>query len=273
MDRDTLRRVQLVQLEIAKEIKRVCDKNGIDYFMDGGTLIGAVRHKGFIPWDDDLDFSMVRDQYEQFLKIAPNELGEQFFLQTWYSDIGYGLPFAKVRKNGTLYIEEITEKCNCHQGIFVDIFPYDNLPKDEDERKKQGKILTFLKVLLKAKCRARPAYVSKRFEMNKFIKFIPFIMISKFVKKDYLIRTYDSIAQKSNTQNTGRLYCQCCSKYAKVTIQETIFRKTIELPFEDTFFRAPEEYDWYLSSAYGDYMTPPPVEEREDRHQVKQVQI
>lgn len=64
MDRDTLRRVQLVQLEIAKEIKRVCDKNGIDYFMDGGTLIGAVRHKGFIPWDDDLDFSMVRDQYE-----------------------------------------------------------------------------------------------------------------------------------------------------------------------------------------------------------------
>lgn len=70
MDRDTLRRVQLVQLEIAKEIKRICDKNGIDYFMDGGTLIGAVRHKGFIPWDDDLDFSMVRDQYERFLEIA-----------------------------------------------------------------------------------------------------------------------------------------------------------------------------------------------------------
>lgn len=273
MDRDTLRRVQLVQLEIAKEIKRVCDKNGIDYFMDGGTLIGAVRHKGFIPWDDDLDFSMVRDQYERFLEIAPYELGEQFFLQTWYSDKGYGLPFAKIRKNGTLYIEEITEKCNCHQGIFVDIFPYDNLPKDDNERKKQGKILTFLKVLLKAKCRARPAYGSKRFEMNKFIKFVPFIMISKFLKKDYLIRTYDSIAQRSNTQNTGRLYCQCGSKYAKVTIPEIIFRKTIELPFEDTFFRAPEEYDRYLSSAYGDYMTPPPVEERDDRHQVKQVQF
>mgnify|MGYP004732721853 CR=1 FL=1 len=273
MDDATLRKVQLTQLEIAKEVKRICDKNGIDYFMDGGTLIGAVRHRGFIPWDDDFDFGMIRNQYERFLKIAPHELGEQFFLQTWDNDKGYGLPFAKIRKNGTLYIEEMTEKCSCHQGIFIDIFPYDDLPKDINAQKRQGKILTFLKVLIKAKCNARPAYASRTFEFIKFCKYLPFLISSKIFKKSFLVNRYDSIAQKYDTQNTGVLYCQCSSQYARVTIPTRVFQKTIELAFEDTVFRAPEDYNQYLSNAYGDYMTPPPIDQRGDRHQVKRVEF
>ena len=72
MDRETLRKVQLAQLEIAKEFKRICDENQLQYFMDSGTLLGAVRHKGFIPWDDDMDFGMMRDQYEKLLSVAPD---------------------------------------------------------------------------------------------------------------------------------------------------------------------------------------------------------
>ena len=80
MDNETLRKVQLAQLEIGKEIKRVCDENGIKYFLDSGTLLGAIRHKGFIPWDDDMDMGMLREDYERFIEIAPKELKPEYFL-------------------------------------------------------------------------------------------------------------------------------------------------------------------------------------------------
>ena len=105
MDSETLRKVQLVQLEIAKEISRVCDENGIKYFLTGGTLLGAVRHGGFIPWDDDLDIGMFRQDYEKFLEIAPVSLREQYKIIDWNSDQSYPHPMGKVIKKGTLYKE------------------------------------------------------------------------------------------------------------------------------------------------------------------------
>lgn len=98
MDNEILRKVQLAQLDMAKEVKRICNKYNINYFMDSGTLLGAVRHKGFIPWDDDLDFGMLREDYEKFLKVAPTELNSKYFLQTWKNDDGFPYGFSKIRK-------------------------------------------------------------------------------------------------------------------------------------------------------------------------------
>lgn len=134
MDKVTLRKVQLEQLCIAKEIKRVCDENGIQYFLDAGTLLGAVRHHGFIPWDDDLDIGMKRDEYERFCKIAPKALHKEFYWQEWRNDKEYALPFGKVRKRNTIYIEERSHILT-ENGFYVDVFPYDYAPTDENKRK------------------------------------------------------------------------------------------------------------------------------------------
>jgi lipopolysaccharide cholinephosphotransferase len=98
MEKEDLRKVQLIQLEILKEAVRICDRHNIDYWLAGGTQLGAVRHNGFIPWDDDLDIAMLRANYEKFLHFASKELDTQYYLQEWRLDEKYGLPFTKIRK-------------------------------------------------------------------------------------------------------------------------------------------------------------------------------
>ena len=121
---------QKVMLEILVEIHRICVENNITYWLEAGTLLGAIRHKGFIPWDDDCDISMPRKDYERFLQIAQEKLPETMFLQTKETDKEYPLPWAKIRKNGTLLIETgETGEEKYHHGIFVDIFPYDYYKK------------------------------------------------------------------------------------------------------------------------------------------------
>ena len=105
MHNDVLRKLQLTQVEMLKEIRRVCEKLNIQYFLIDGTLLGAVRHKGFIPWDDDLDIAMTRPEYDKFVKFAPNELSTEYFLQNWHSDPAYALPYSKLLMNGTKLIE------------------------------------------------------------------------------------------------------------------------------------------------------------------------
>ncbi len=122
----TVAAAQKVMLEILLEIHRICEKHNIPYTLIAGTLLGAVRHKGFIPWDDDCDIAMMREDYERFLLVAPKELSEDYFLQTKQTDKCYPLNFAKVRKNNTVLIETgETGEENYHHGIFVDIFPFD----------------------------------------------------------------------------------------------------------------------------------------------------
>lgn len=148
MKRELLRKVQIEQLELAKEIKRVCEILNIPYFLDAGTLLGAIRHEGFIPWDDDLDMGMLRSAYDKFLKEAPAVLGEEYFLQTWHSDLNYGLPFAKLRKNNTVYKEEAAQNSGAHCGFYVDIFPYDVYPEDERKQQWQKRDMIYTDVLL-----------------------------------------------------------------------------------------------------------------------------
>lgn len=126
-----LRKLQLTELEILKKVDQVCRQYQINYFLIAGTLLGAVRHKGFIPWDDDIDIGMLRSDYEKFIDICLHKqaLGKEYYLHCNESDEDYYLPFIKVKKNNTTFAEKCNENIDTHKGIFIDVFPYDNVPK------------------------------------------------------------------------------------------------------------------------------------------------
>ena len=137
--------------DIVAEIKRVCDKCGIAYFITGGTAIGAYFWEGIIPWDDDVDLGMTRRNYEKFLQVAPDELGEDYYLQWAHTDEHVPFYFAKVRKRHTLFCENQFKSVDMHQGIFVDIFPFDQIPESHSLEMFQYKLMNFFNGCMIAK--------------------------------------------------------------------------------------------------------------------------
>ena len=134
--------------DILAETVRVCRDNSIPYFLIGGTAIGALYDEAILPWDDDVDIGMTRDAYNRFLEVAPRCLRPQYFLQWQGTDPRSPYYFAKVRKNGTLFMEDIFKHVDMHQGIFVDIFPFDRLPDGAVARRVQRGVVNFLKCCL-----------------------------------------------------------------------------------------------------------------------------
>lgn len=136
MNSDELRKMQLIQLELLEEVDRICTKYGISYSVEGGTLLGTVRHKGFIPWDDDVDIAMVRSEYIKFCRACEKELDNaKYFFQTHDTDPEYRWGYAKVLKNGTSFVRYGQEHMKMRRGVYVEIFPMDGIPKNFVERK------------------------------------------------------------------------------------------------------------------------------------------
>ena len=254
----------MVQLEIAKEIKRVCDENEIQYFLAFGTLLGAVRHKGFIPWDDDLDLGMIRSEYEKFLEIAPQKLKPEFVLQTWYSDPEYPLPFAKVRKRGTRYLENKSTSLK-QNGFFVDVFPYDFKPETEEAFAQLNKQrLDMLRTKL-MKSKFTPWMENDRIIWKKRIGYLYYQMKALFVSGEELSKKHDELV-KSFGENDMLYWQEGVSNMRPIC--RSWCEELTELEFEGELFKVPKCFDEVLRAGYGDYMQLPPENERENRHQI-----
>lgn len=151
-DEITLKKIHAVLMIIAKEIKRICEKHNIHYFMLAGTQLGSVRHKGFIPWDDDMDLGMLREDYDKFLEICKTELDhEHFYVQNLDSESGFGKFYTRILLKNTYLTYDYIENVTGERGFFVDIFPYDNTPKSKILQKKQCMIMSFALRLIKEK--------------------------------------------------------------------------------------------------------------------------
>jgi len=275
MNDEVLRKVQLIQLEIALELKRICDVLDINYFLDSGTLLGAIRHKGFIPWDDDLDIGMKRDDYDLFIAEAPKILKNEYFLQTWKSDKNYGLAFSKIRKVGTQYIEEAAQFTSAHNGIYIDLFPYDVYPEEKMKQRWQKRRYFTYRRLLMIKCRYEPWRMSQGGRNVKFIKFFFYKVLSIgcfFINKNTLINRYNHFCRKYNNEESCFLYAQAgASDYGKWVVPRHCLASYIEVLFEGHLFKVPTDYDKYLTSLYGDYMELPPESQRLNRHKIIKV--
>ena len=268
MERELLRKVQLTQLEIAKEIKRVCEENDIRYFLADGSFLGAVRHGGFIPWDDDMDMGMMRSDYEKFCRIAPSKLKPEYCLQTWYTEPNYGLPFGKVVKRNTVYLENKKSRRLQENGFYVDIFPFDYVPEDPSERAAHArKLLAIYRVKL-MKSGYKPWMENDRIIWKKRVGYLYYQLKSLFVSQKELARAYDALAV---SYLDSSVVCEQSALPKPDYYESAWCEELADYIFEGETFKGPKDYDKFLTALYGDYMQLPPEDQRENRHQIVEI--
>lgn len=249
--------IQSVALDIFKDIDKICRNNGIQYWLEAGTLLGAVRHGGYIPWDDDLDISMMRQDFNKFLNIAKDQLASnhalQHSLEVQYVNV---VSPVKIRdKNSVMLDDSEVIIDNYDHGIFVDIFVYDYLPKNKSLRK-------FYKYLAKTafKCKRELVGTSTR---RKHSKAFVNKLIGKSLGEKNLLRIINYLIERKEKRDIIGFGYDSTLKSAYDT-DEIFPLKEIEFEGIKTF--SPQNPDYVLTAFYGNYMEPPPEEERTPKH-------
>ena len=254
-----LEKVHGLELMIATEVKRICEKNDIKYFLTAGTALGAVRHGGFIPWDDDMDIGMLRSDYNRFIDACKTDLKEEFYLQTWDTDPQYPFSYAKVRLNGTHFVEGFSEKAEMNNGLFIDIFPFDNVPDNPKDRKKQALIYFICKRMLWIK---KGMGHSIKNSKTGVLKYYAFLVFSAPFSYKSVKKYYSKVLQKYNNQKTDKIVTDGSYSYNKESIPRKWAENLAPINFETETFSTYKNVKEYLEYFYGDYMKLPPIEKR-----------
>ena len=267
-----------IELGILKDVADFCDKKEIKYFLCGGTLLGAVRHKGFIPWDDDVDIAMPREDYDRFLKEY-NKKESIYRVNAIENNSKWHMSFARVEDYTTTLIEGTLKKKyrNCH--AFVDVFPIDGIPANKLEEKtfmiKQkifGIILnasSFCFLPSKHYSDSKDSNISLKNTIRTCLKFVAICLFS-MISTQFIAKIINRNSRKykyNESDYIGLTVFVWNWKFEKA--KAVSFEERIKFKFENYEFWGPKGYDEYLTSTYGDYMTPPPVECQVSHHSFK----
>lgn len=261
-DDATLKKLQLLELEILKDFMNVCEEHDLVWFAFAGTAIGAIRHKGFIPWDDDIDIGMPRKDYEKLLRIFDERYSDKYAIGNPEYRPNYFGMVGKIMLKGTRFIEEAYAGTDCEMGIYIDVFPFDNIPDEEKEREKQAKDVWFWSHLLLLRHVAQP-HLPKAWNDKKRKKYIfacktVHFMLSAFkISPRWIYSRCKKACCRYNHVETERMgFCFMTNPYNDWISRSKAF-PTVEADFEDIKIRLPGDIDDYLRRIYGDYMEIP----------------
>lgn len=265
IDGDVLRKIQMIQLEMLEEVDRICRKCGIKYNIIAGTLLGAVRNGGYIPWDDDADVAFLRPEYEKFRIAVKSELDTtRFYFQDYRRTEGYRWGYGKLRRKNTLFLREHQEHMPYRQGIFIDLFPLDGVPDNYILRSIRNFECFCVRKALWSKV---GQIADKRFLIRQWYK-----LLAK-IPEDIIWRYYHRMVRNASKKRTRMVriltfptpnnewgYLRCW------------YENSMDIEFEGKTFRGIKDFDSYLSFKFGDYMILPPAEKRKT-HPVSKLKI
>ncbi len=261
-----LQRLQHIELDMFKEIVKICDRHGLTYYLSAGTFLGAVRHKGFIPWDDDMDMRMPRPDYEKLIRYLPKELPEPYIVRHFIHDHTVHRYFARV-ENTKVKLKRTHTVNEQITNAWIDIFPLDGMPDNRILAKLRKIHLLYRKMWMQISVFDEIVDVKKKrpWQERVIVFLATHTPIQKMVSWEKCWKKLDR-ALKAYPLSKSRYYMNFMSAYKfKDIIPKSIYGKGAMYPFEDTSFNGPEDYDGFLKILYGDYMKLPPVETR-DKH-------
>ena len=256
-----LNELQGIMLKTIKRIHSFCLENQIKYYIIGGTLLGSIRHEGFIPWDDDIDIAMCRDDFEKFRSLFLQDKSfPDLFLQDYKTDKDFGLSLMRVCIKGT-YLDWPAQNHlrNC-KNAYIDIFPLDKVPLKEKLQKKQAARIRLINQL----CNIKLYKVGE--SSSFFVSILKHVLhvLLKLIPIKYLVKVRNKVMQKYDNNENLTNVCSMQSHYSykKQNMNYNIYGQPVLYKFEDTYLMGPQDYDAYLKQLFGDYMVLPPEDKR-----------
>lgn len=261
-----LRKLQLIQLDILHIFDDICRSRNLWYFLLGGSALGAVRHGGFIPWDDDIDVGMPRPDYEQFIKFAQPLLPPHLFLQDYKSEPDCLLNFAKIRDSRTLYKEKLFAGLSIHHGVYIDVFPLDGGPDNKEEAER---LLKRMKLYRFSLINRKTDYIRRK----SLPASIGLSLMNPFVSLGTCYRMVDALCMRYSYDDAPYIANWHGAWGTKEVVPREIFGGGRLVPFEDMTCPVPEDADRYLTCLYGDYKKLPPEEKRVSHHESVEIKL